>query len=237
MFSMTGSFGQWYVLVIFFSLTEAPLPDPTQRTRNELKSSFLGWDGRGVSRHGGGGVVREKEDHQYVSNFGTLRPWYNARVSGSQNKCLCGFSGPSCIVEVPPPPPAAKEVQQGAVVVLSSEGEVPPNEAGAQVPDLSLSLYLFFSSLSLYLSLSLSLSIDLSIDLYIYTHTPLSLSLSLSPLSLPLSLSLSVSLSLSICFSLSLYIYIFSLLPSVRNSTWNSFSPMITLSLLQQGFG
>ena len=75
---------------MFFSLTEAPLPDPTQhpetdpkrtqngpetepngakrsrngakRSRNGLKSSFSGWDGRGVCRgRRGWGVVREKE--------------------------------------------------------------------------------------------------------------------------------------------------------------------------------
>ena len=78
-------------VVIFFSLTEAPLPDPTptppntpkrtrnrpetepngakrsrngaKRSRNGPKSSFLGWDGRGVCRGGGGGAVREKEYH------------------------------------------------------------------------------------------------------------------------------------------------------------------------------
>ena len=82
--------------MIFFSLTEAPLPDPTptppntpKRTRKQTrnrpetkpngvkrsqnaakrsrygpKSSFSGWDGRGVCRgSGGGGVVREKENH------------------------------------------------------------------------------------------------------------------------------------------------------------------------------
>ena len=60
-----------------FSLTEAPLPDPTltppntpKRTRTEpkqtetAKSSSLGCDGRGFCRvGGGGGVVREKENH------------------------------------------------------------------------------------------------------------------------------------------------------------------------------
>ena len=79
-------------VVIFFSLTEAPLPDPNptppntlkrtrnraetepngakrsrngaKRSRNGPKSSFSGWDGRGVCRgRGGGGVVREKENH------------------------------------------------------------------------------------------------------------------------------------------------------------------------------
>ena len=78
--------------MIFFSLTEAPLPDPTQhpekdpkrtrnraetepngakrsrngakRSRNGPKSSFSGWDGRGLCRgRVGGGVVREKENH------------------------------------------------------------------------------------------------------------------------------------------------------------------------------
>ena len=78
-----------FPIVIFFSLTEAPLPDPTQQTqngpetdpkqtrnraetepngagrsRNEPKSSPLGWDSQGVCRGGeGGGVVREKENH------------------------------------------------------------------------------------------------------------------------------------------------------------------------------
>ena len=79
-------------VVIFFSLTEAPLPDPTQRretdpkqtrnraetepngaetelkrskrSRNGPKSGFSGWDGRGFVGVGGvGGVVREKENH------------------------------------------------------------------------------------------------------------------------------------------------------------------------------
>ena len=70
-------------IVIYFSLTEAPLPDPTQhpetdpkrsqtdpkrsqtepkrsrngakRSQNGPKSSFSGWDGRGVCRGRGGG--------------------------------------------------------------------------------------------------------------------------------------------------------------------------------------
>ena len=42
-------------VVIFFSLTEAPLPDPAP------KSSPLGWDGRGgLSGWRGVGVVKEK---------------------------------------------------------------------------------------------------------------------------------------------------------------------------------
>ena len=69
--------------VIFFSLTEAPLPDPTptppntpngpdtdpkhtrngaKRSRNGPKSSLSGWDGRGVCRgRGGGGVVGKRK--------------------------------------------------------------------------------------------------------------------------------------------------------------------------------
>ena len=80
-------------VVIFFSLTEAPLTDPTttppntpethpkrtrngpetepngaKRSRNGPKSSPLGWDGRGgLSGWGGVGVVREKEYH-YTSD-------------------------------------------------------------------------------------------------------------------------------------------------------------------------
>ena len=78
-------------LVIFFSLTEALLPDPTptppntpkrtrngpeteanrakrsrngaKRSRKGPKSSVSGWDGRGVFGVGGWGVVREKENH------------------------------------------------------------------------------------------------------------------------------------------------------------------------------
>ena len=54
-------------LVIFFSLTEAPLPDPTPtppngpekdpKDPNGPKSSHLGWDGQAVA------IVREKENH------------------------------------------------------------------------------------------------------------------------------------------------------------------------------
>ena len=73
-------------VVIFFSLTEAPLPDPTpthpKRTRNGPKNgakrtqtepngaemdrhqALSGGTARGVCRDGGGvGVVREKENH------------------------------------------------------------------------------------------------------------------------------------------------------------------------------
>ena len=46
------------------SQTEPNGPDTEpKRSRNGPKSSFLGWDGRWVCRDGGGGVVREKENH------------------------------------------------------------------------------------------------------------------------------------------------------------------------------
>ena len=87
--------------MIFFSLTQAPLPDPTltppntpkrtrnraetdpngpirtrkgpKRTRNGPKSSSLGWDGRGV-------VVREKENHYPNGPNGSSSQGYITQV-------------------------------------------------------------------------------------------------------------------------------------------------------------
>ena len=117
--------------MIFFSLTEAPLPDPTptppntpKRTRNgpetdpkqsqtepngaetepngaetepngaetEPRSNFSGWDRwGGCWGRGGGGVVREKENHcPNVSGTSAERSWHErffSRHEFSNEKC------------------------------------------------------------------------------------------------------------------------------------------------------
>ena len=103
-------------LVIFFSITEAPLPDPTptppntpnrtrertrnrpetepkrsqngaKRSRNGPKSSFSGWDGRGgLSGPGVGRVVREKKITLSLLESAQTLAGIASRAAGKQGR-------------------------------------------------------------------------------------------------------------------------------------------------------
>ena len=89
-------------LVIFFCLTEAPLPDPEtdpngpeadrngpEMDRNQALSDW-GWDGRGVCRDGGGvGVVREFFKRKSLAM--SLNGPSSSKHVNSCNDCCEGF--------------------------------------------------------------------------------------------------------------------------------------------------